>query len=174
MTSIQIPTVTIEDLQAFQAEHFPSQTQHTPTFQDAYDETEFAEDGDDDLGYYPDGVKRTLTDEQIRIFRHSEIHSLLRERQVRAENKAFDESESTGDENKDDDIGAERENDDFDQKAEVSEDSALKRESTTAQTNVNSTAAPLDYDDDGFAQNDHQPKTASGSFTGRRIISYAD
>lgn len=36
---------------------------------------------DDDLGYYEDGVKRTLTDEQIRIFRHSEIHALLRERE---------------------------------------------------------------------------------------------
>lgn len=54
---------------------------------------------DDGLGYYPDGVKRTLTDEQvscctypiafvflltessqIAIFRHSEIETLLRER----------------------------------------------------------------------------------------------
>ena len=32
----------------------------------------------DDLGYYEDGVKRTLTDEQIEIFRHSEIESLRR------------------------------------------------------------------------------------------------
>lgn len=38
---------------------------------------------DEDLGYYPDGVKRTLTDEQIRIFRHSEIHTLLREKQLK-------------------------------------------------------------------------------------------
>lgn len=125
-------------------------------------------------------MKRTLTDEQMRIFRHSEIHSLLRERQVEAENKAWDESGSVGDENEDEGIGAERENDGFDQKAEVSnpmisEDSALKRDRIASQTNVNSTAGSLDYDDDGFAQNDHQPKTASsGSFTGRRIISYAD
>jgi len=34
---------------------------------------------EDDLGYYPDGIKRTLTDEQIAIFRHSEIETLLRE-----------------------------------------------------------------------------------------------
>lgn len=33
---------------------------------------------DDGLGYYDDGVKRTLTDEQIAMFRHSEIESLLR------------------------------------------------------------------------------------------------
>jgi hypothetical protein len=37
-----------------------------------------AEEDDDGLGYYPDGIKRNLTDEQISIFRHSEIQSLLR------------------------------------------------------------------------------------------------
>ena len=36
------------------------------------------EDEDDGLGYYPDGVKRTLTDEQIAIFRHSELEALRR------------------------------------------------------------------------------------------------
>ena len=35
---------------------------------------------DDGLGYYDDGAKRTLRDEQIAMFRHSEIQSLLRER----------------------------------------------------------------------------------------------
>jgi uncharacterized protein DUF3807 len=40
------------------------------------------EEEEDGLGYYADGVKRTLTDEQIRIFRHSEIYSLLRARQL--------------------------------------------------------------------------------------------
>lgn len=44
-------------------------------------------ESDDGLGYYPDGVKRTLTDEQIAMFRHSEIYTLLRERQVKQENK---------------------------------------------------------------------------------------
>ncbi len=44
----------------------------------------------DDLGYYPDGVKRTLTDEQIAMFRHSEIYSILRERQVLKENQQAD------------------------------------------------------------------------------------
>ena len=40
----------------------------------------------DDLGYYPDGAKRTLTDDQIAMFRHSEIYTIVRERQVRKEN----------------------------------------------------------------------------------------
>lgn len=41
---------------------------------------------DDGLGYYEDGVKRTLTDEQIAMFRQSEIHALLRDRRLKAEN----------------------------------------------------------------------------------------
>jgi hypothetical protein len=40
---------------------------------------------DDGLGYYPDGVKRTLTDQQIEIFRHSEIQRLLRRRKLKRE-----------------------------------------------------------------------------------------
>ena len=44
----------------------------------------------DELGYYPDGVKRTLTDEQIAMFRHSEVYSILRKRQVLAENRQAD------------------------------------------------------------------------------------
>jgi len=42
-------------------------------------------DEEDDLGYYQDGVKRTLSDEQIAMFRHSEIQALIKERQANAE-----------------------------------------------------------------------------------------
>ena len=59
---------------------YPEVTTHGEAF-DAGDEY------DDGLGYYPDGVKRTLTDQQIAMFRHSEIYALLRERQVKKENK---------------------------------------------------------------------------------------
>lgn len=45
---------------------------------------------EDDLGYYPNGNKRTLTDDQIAMFRHSEIYAILRERQVRKENREAD------------------------------------------------------------------------------------
>jgi hypothetical protein len=41
-------------------------------------------DDDDGLGYYPDGTKRTLTDEQIAIFRHSEIEALRRKQDRQA------------------------------------------------------------------------------------------
>ncbi len=52
------------------------------------DGTSFEED--DGLGYYPDGVKRTLTDEQVAMFRHSEIYSLIRKRQIQKENHDAD------------------------------------------------------------------------------------
>ena len=55
-----------------------------PHDEDAFGDTFQMED--DDLGYYPDGVKRTLTDDQIAMFRHSEIYTILRERQVQKEN----------------------------------------------------------------------------------------
>ncbi|KAG5949198.1 hypothetical protein E4U53_005952 [Claviceps sorghi] len=42
---------------------------------------------EDDLGFYYDGVKRTLTDEQIAIFRHSELRE-LEKRQNKAKVKA--------------------------------------------------------------------------------------
>ncbi|KAF5658315.1 hypothetical protein FHETE_9969 [Fusarium heterosporum] len=36
---------------------------------------------EDGLGYYSDGVKRTLTDEQIEIFRHSELEALRKQQE---------------------------------------------------------------------------------------------
>lgn len=51
---------------------------HTAPFS-AHSEQECDEwEEEDDLGYYEDGVKRTLTDEQIEIFRHSELRDLQR------------------------------------------------------------------------------------------------
>jgi hypothetical protein len=47
---------------------------------------EYYDEADDGLGYYPDGTKRTLTDEQIAMFRHSEIQAILRKRRLQKEN----------------------------------------------------------------------------------------
>ncbi|KAL7919652.1 hypothetical protein ACQKWADRAFT_315484 [Trichoderma austrokoningii] len=52
-----------------------------------YEEWEEDEE-DDSLGYYEDGVKRTLTDEQIEIFRHSELRELERQREKQAQSKS--------------------------------------------------------------------------------------
>ncbi|KAG9679560.1 hypothetical protein KCU95_g15956, partial [Aureobasidium melanogenum] len=90
--SLRIPTVTEDDLRLFHDKHFsglssePSNRHH-----DAHVDLE--QDFDDDgLGYYSDGVKRTLTDDQIAMFRHSEIQTLLRERRRKRE---ISESESS-------------------------------------------------------------------------------
>ncbi|KAL9599690.1 MAG: hypothetical protein Q9219_003678 [cf. Caloplaca sp. 3 TL-2023] len=99
-----VPTITLADLYTFQRRHFTVDV--APTVQDPPDQPSYAktsqsnlgindadqEDEDDDLGYYPDGAKRTLTDEQISIFRDSEIYSHLRRRQVHKENEEADEA----------------------------------------------------------------------------------
>ncbi|PSN63351.1 hypothetical protein BS50DRAFT_637850 [Corynespora cassiicola Philippines] len=96
------PPVTEADLRRFHATHFP----HTPIPQhfvtgahgESYegggsDEFEDAE-ADDGLGYYEDGFKRTLTDEQIAIFRHSEIQAILRERRRQRDGNASPKPET--------------------------------------------------------------------------------
>ncbi|MCJ1395092.1 hypothetical protein MMC18_007973 [Xylographa bjoerkii] len=45
---------------------------------------------DDTLGYYQDGVKRTLTDAQIAMFRHSEVQAVLREQRHAREKESSD------------------------------------------------------------------------------------
>lgn len=84
-----------EDLHLFHNGHFSSQIITTPgnNPETGVISAEF-DDDDDDLGYYFDGVKRTLTDEQIAMFRHSEIQSLLRERRRRREN--LDDENTSG------------------------------------------------------------------------------
>lgn len=77
------------ELESFHAAHFSNTSsnhfaQHFlgPIDGDHFDET------DDGLGYYDDGVKRTLTDAQIAIFRHSEIQAILRDRRYAEEAKS--------------------------------------------------------------------------------------
>ncbi|KAL8655891.1 MAG: hypothetical protein Q9226_002865 [Calogaya cf. arnoldii] len=83
-----------EDLRRFQNVHFAPRTssinavpQANTNFVGIWAET--AEE--DNLGYYPDGAKRTLTDEQVAMFRHSEIYALQRKRQLRKENQEVDD-----------------------------------------------------------------------------------
>lgn len=58
---------------------------------------EFLDLDDDGLGWYEDGVKRTLTDEQIAMFRHSETEQLKREQRARLESEALDEEHEEDD-----------------------------------------------------------------------------
>ncbi|KAL2270013.1 hypothetical protein VTJ83DRAFT_2197 [Remersonia thermophila] len=99
-SSIKVPQITPADMLAFHEAHFSTLATHdfqahflrpsdhppvheiaaqpVPEEEEYYQEEEEEDDG---LGYYPDGVKRTLTDEQIAIFRHSEIEALRRARE---------------------------------------------------------------------------------------------
>lgn len=83
-------------VKAFQLQFFtPSQEALQQVPSDGYDRgwgeewEETGYDEDDGLGYYPDGVKRTLTDEQIKIFRHSELHALERQKEKKEDNRKF-------------------------------------------------------------------------------------
>ncbi|OAL55954.1 hypothetical protein IQ07DRAFT_595592 [Pyrenochaeta sp. DS3sAY3a] len=121
MMEFQIPTVTIvsstllravlrcgsllitqDDLRAFHSKHFPHAAE-PKTFlhgvdvdaaaEDYYEEDAYYED----LGHYSDGVQRTLTDEQIAMFRHSEIQAILRQREKlrdREQGEVMDENPS--------------------------------------------------------------------------------
>ncbi|XDG08494.1 hypothetical protein ABKA04_008109 [Annulohypoxylon sp. FPYF3050] len=85
------PEVSQAEIESFHEAHFsssatelfgfqffrPENAQNEDQYYEEYEEY-YEEEEDDDLGYYPDGVKRTLTDEQIAIFRHSELESLRR------------------------------------------------------------------------------------------------
>lgn len=87
----QVPEVSQAEIHSFHDAHFSNasielfnaqflQPDYSPYDDNCYEEDEeyYEEEEDDNLGYYPDGVKRTLTDEQIAIFRHSELEALKR------------------------------------------------------------------------------------------------
>lgn len=52
---------------------------------------------ENDLGYYEDGVKRTLTDGQIEMFRHSELEQLRKDEERGMGTKGTDVSTPTAD-----------------------------------------------------------------------------
>lgn len=95
--AFSVPTVTVDDLREFHTKHFPTAPVPQQYLSNVQDQTEYSEDyyesEDDALGYYDDGVKRTLTDEQIAIFRHSEIQAILRKRRLKHENGQSSDSD---------------------------------------------------------------------------------
>ncbi|KAF2155820.1 hypothetical protein K461DRAFT_81858 [Myriangium duriaei CBS 260.36] len=86
-----LPVVTEDHLKSFHARHFPLAPAPSNFF--VTQEEEEVDVDDDGLGWYPDGVKRHLTDEQIHIFRHSELHRLQRERELLTESLAEESTE---------------------------------------------------------------------------------
>lgn len=106
-------------------------------------------------------MKRTLTDEQIRIFRHSEIHALQRERQLREEEEEGEGgSEGFGENSQAQNGNAKRKRED------VEGDKGGQKESTGPATS-------LDYNDEQEPRKVQRP-TSNAPFARRRIISYED
>lgn len=91
-----------EDLAAFHQSHFKkpiNREKLNTAFNSAQLGTgvDYAshENLEQDLGYYEDGTKRTLTDDQIAMFRHSEIQRLLLERRLRSERQHSNDADNS-------------------------------------------------------------------------------
>ncbi|KAI6811852.1 hypothetical protein KC332_g4620 [Hortaea werneckii] len=95
---VAAPVVTEDDLLAFQSAHFGDDTKPDNWFVDAETALNVQPtwEEDEDLGFYSDGAKRTLTDEQIEMFRHSEIEQLLRERRLLEDEEDYQNRASRG------------------------------------------------------------------------------
>lgn len=111
------------------------------------------EDGDDDgLGFYSDGMKRTLTEEQVGMFRHSEIQTLLREQRQQEHRRRWEESEERDDLKSDRDTdGDDAINEDDEEYLEFlrREQQDMNRETDDRLTKmeISTTTANLQYDD---------------------------
>ncbi|EFR02123.1 hypothetical protein MGYG_05125 [Nannizzia gypsea CBS 118893] len=184
--TVNIPTVTCDDLSAFHTKHFITQN-FSPTaasdfFANSFNNTEthstvYDDSYTDDLGYYPDGVKRTLTDEQIQIFRHSEIQALLRQKQLETEASSDSRNDTSNEEQCDQLTGAS-----FDKRETIAQDGKelkkLKLPNKTNQSGMSSNPiAPATLDDvnrNGKPKGKSQQTLKPSTEFRRRIICYED
>ncbi|KAL8393478.1 hypothetical protein RB595_003295 [Gaeumannomyces hyphopodioides] len=175
----QASLITQVDLVAFHRRHFSGNaldhfsSHFMPPCQQAatQDETE-----DDGLGHYADGVERTLTDEQIDMFRHSELEALRKKNTHFPAGSCLQESASTPSRDAadattegDTDLTAaprkkKKRGKGRNRKPEVKVD-LRKRTWDVVETSLHS----LDYGDQ-----EHQPSAPATGTSKRRHISYDD
>ncbi|UCK58772.1 hypothetical protein AFCA_001614 [Aspergillus flavus] len=160
MSTPHIPPVTIEDLQAFQAKHFPGSTRSL--------------------------VSEYTYNENIEIFRHSEIHSLMRERLLKEEEevyqKAAEINEIKDNQADDKDTSAKRSGVVGETDQSTGEDQQARtlqsdtRQSVARNRTVDNSSDPtLDYDEDASEDTcKPAPSGYNSHIAGRRIISYED
>ncbi|KAJ4346272.1 hypothetical protein N0V95_005537 [Ascochyta clinopodiicola] len=86
--ALQVPTVTVDDLRDFHARHFPHALapEHVLHGVESEPVQDCCEEDEGRLGYYEDGTPRTLTNEQVAMFRHSEIQAIIRKRRQQRDN----------------------------------------------------------------------------------------
>lgn len=131
-------------------------------------------------------MKRTLTDEQIRIFRHSEIHALLREKQLREEKEkeARETSESQVREKSHDAMEAQSTSSSGKMRKAQRNGNGPRMvtprasESKRGVETYDETTGSLDYGDNDYVAAKEQRNAPSASshphLARRRIISYED
>lgn len=129
-------------------------------------------------------MKRTLTDDQVKIFRHSEVHALLRARQLErddaeyearrrdSENEAGPELASEAGEPARIDEGKTR----IGSQPGLEAQSSASRESKRIDRQPkDSTSESLDYGDhEGSSAEHSHAKTRMQRYSDRKIVSYAD
>ncbi|KAJ5626131.1 hypothetical protein N7510_002440 [Penicillium lagena] len=181
-----------QHLQTFHSKHFPHQPPATlPEY--TYDQSA---DADPDLGFYPDGVRRTLTDEQIQIFRHSEIHAVLRARQLKEDDEEYevrrgksltdDEEDEHQDEDGEDEeptqssrqeaIGGDTQTKSVDEKKRKKKKKKKKNSTAKNSAEAAPVSASLDYSEDTLGRDTPQTEkpVSNAPYSGRRIVSYDD
>lgn len=94
MPMVELTEQDLANLRAFHQAHFPSQPVPVLKTVPAGDPS-LPNEVEPDLGYYPDGTRRTLTDQQIALFRHSELQRLLKARQRRRDQEGRQRSDVT-------------------------------------------------------------------------------
>ncbi|KKZ62675.1 hypothetical protein EMCG_00358 [[Emmonsia] crescens] len=183
----QIPSVTLHDLQEFRARHFlQSNNEQAHSLMPVTDDEQL----DDGLGYYPDGAKRTLTGQQIEIFRHSEIQKLQRaKRWKEMADREQAEDESPANATRESLTGAgplegqgggqgspEHEQKGFED-TEQSHNNMDRRptEGITIQDENKRAESPLGYGAQGTTSaNSQKPASSCTNPFGRRLVSYDD
>lgn len=123
-------------------------------------------------------MKRTLTDEEIRIFRHSEIHALLRERQRQKEDAEYESQmqsfQNEESENLPDPAAEKRALDTEPHSQGGDKKRSRSRKGSKKHNTKETTSEPLDYGEESQTQMAEKPPVSQIPYQGRRIISYDD
>lgn len=128
-------------------------------------------------------MKRTLTDEQIRIFRHSEIHALLRERQLQQDEADYEARREKSEDQPGQAIGAEENAMNAAAKNPSPQDSAMNAQPSSRQppkalTRPVPTAAESEYlnyeETDQGLTDKGQNQQLQNTHPRRKVVSYDD
>lgn len=129
-------------------------------------------------------MKRTLTDEQIRIFRHSEIHALLRARQLQKDDAEYEArrqvSEEDGSEaemipSNENATGEDRRKMESAVSSPRSSSARSKSKAQVERETHSAVLESLDYGEGHQGSTGKKPQAETRvPYPGRKIVSYAD